>query len=269
MSEIRGRTVLITGGASGIGRLTGRLLLERGAARLVIWDVQEALLREAVQELAAPGHQVTGFTVDLVDAGQIQGTVQEMQARGIEVDILVNNAGIIVGRPFAEHTAADITRTMDINANAPMLLTLAQLPGMLARRSGHVVNIASAAGLVSNPRMSVYCASKWAMIGWSDSLRLELERERSGVHVTTVTPYYISTGMFAGVRSRIIPIVKPETAARAIVRGIESDALFVRMPWIVNLLPLVRGLLPTRWFDRIVGDLMGVYHTMTGFRGRP
>ena len=140
MSESRGRTVLITGGASGIGRLTGRLLLERGAARLVIWDVQEALLREAVQELAAPGHQVTGFTVDLADAGQIQGAVQEMQAQGIGVDILVNNAGIVVGRPFAEHTAADITRTMDINANAPMLLTLALLPGMLARRSGRATN---------------------------------------------------------------------------------------------------------------------------------
>jgi hypothetical protein len=148
-----------------------------------------------------------------------------------------------------------------------MHLTLELLPSMTGRGSGHIVNIASAAGLVANPRMSVYCASKWAVIGWSDSLRLEMERLRTGVRVTTVTPFYINTGMFAGVRS-VIPILEPEEAVRRILRGVARNRVFVRMPGIIYLLPLVRGLLPLRAFDWFVGTVLGVYKTMNGFKGR-
>jgi all-trans-retinol dehydrogenase (NAD+) len=81
------------------------------------------------------------------------------------VDILINNAGIIVGKYFHEHTTVDILRTMDINSNAPMLITGEFLPGMISQNSGHVCNIASSAGLISNPKMSVYVASKWIASG--------------------------------------------------------------------------------------------------------
>lgn len=94
-----------------------------------------------------------------------------------------------------------------------MHIALELLPEMILRGSGHIVNIASAAGFVSNPKMSVYVASKFAVVGWSDSLRLEMERNKTGVHVSTVTPYYIDTGMFAGVKT-LIPILKPEYAAK-------------------------------------------------------
>ena len=139
---------------------------------------------------------------------------------------------------------------------------------MIAAKEGHIVNIASAAGMVSNPKMSVYAASKWAVIGWSDSLRLEMETLQSNVKVTTVTPYYINTGMFDGVKSRVIPIVHPEVAARKIISGIEKNKLFVRMPGIVYLLPLIKGILPVRWLDKIVGKWMGIYTTMKDFKGR-
>jgi short-subunit dehydrogenase len=116
--------------------------------------------------------------------------------------------------------------------------------------------------------MSVYCASKWAVIGWSDSLRLELEQAQSGVNVTTVTPYYIDTGMFAGVRSRVIPILKPQRVANAIVAAIAADRIFLRLPRLLNFVPLLRGMLPTRWFDRVGGEWLGVYHSMREFKGR-
>jgi short-subunit dehydrogenase len=206
--------------------------------------------------------------VDVADPAQVQAGVQEMESRGIAVDVLINNAGVIVGKPFVEHSLADITRTVEVNALAPMYLTRELLPGMIARGSGHVVNIASAAAMVSNPRMSVYCSSKWAVTGWSDSLRLEMERAGTGVKVTTVMPYYISTGMFAGVRSRVIPILEPERVAEEIVAAIEHDRIFLRLPRLLNFVPLLRGILPTRWFDRIGGEWLGVYHTMDEFRGR-
>jgi short-subunit dehydrogenase len=268
MSEIRGRTALITGGASGIGYLTGRMLLAAGAGHLVIWDIQEEAGRRAVQELSAGGSQVSAYHVDVADRAQVQATVRAMETAGIAVDLLINNAGIVVGTPFIDHSPAQIGRTMEVNALAPMYLTRELLPGMIARGSGHIVNIASAAGMIANPRMSVYCASKWALIGWSDSLRLEMEQAGTGIKVTTVTPYYIDTGMFAGVRSRVIPMLAPERVARAIVKAIERDRLFVRLPPVLNLLPLVRAILPARWFDKLAGEWLGVYHAMREFQGR-
>jgi all-trans-retinol dehydrogenase (NAD+) len=268
MSVIRGATALVTGGASGIGLLTGRRLLEAGAARLVIWDIQDDAMQTVRDELGARNFTVDVRRVDVADPAQIEAGVRALEASGTAIDILVNNAGIVVGKSFADHSPVDIARTMEINALAPMRLTRALLPSMIARRRGHVVNIASAAGMVSNPGMSVYCASKWAVIGWSDSLRLEMERGRTGVRVTTVAPYYIDTGMFEGVRSRFLPILRPERVARDIVSAIAGDRIFLRLPRILDLLPLARGLMPTRVFDKVGGEWFGVYDTMTTFRGR-
>jgi len=265
MTEIAGRTALITGGASGIGLLMGESLLQKGLARLIVCDLSEANIATAAPRL---GPKAEFHRIDVTDTPALLDLAARIDQTGRPVDLLINNAGIVVGRPFAQHSAADIDRTMAVNATALMQLTRALLPGMIARGEGHVVNIASAAGMVSNPGMSVYCASKWAVIGWSDSLRLEMEAAATGVRVTTVIPYYIDTGMFDGVRSPIIPILKPEPAVARIIRAIERDRVFLRMPGIVNILPLVRGLLPRRAFDVVVGRWFGIYDSMSGFTGR-
>jgi short-subunit dehydrogenase len=118
------------------------------------------------------------------------------------------------------------------------------------------------------PTLSVYAASKWGMIGWSESLRLELEASSSGVKVTTVTPYLIDTGMFDGVKSPIIPLLKPLRVAKDIVKSIEKNKIFSRMPWLVYTIPFFKGILPQRTFDYVVGKLFGVYKTMDTFKGR-
>jgi hypothetical protein len=267
MSRIEGKTVLVTGGASGLGRLLAERMLAAGAGHLVIWDVDRAALEAVEAELETAGHAVLADVVDVSDPADIARSAAALRERDLAVDVLVNNAGIVVGKTFVEHTAADIERTMRVNALGPMHVTRELLAGM-RQRGGHIVNIASAAGLVANPGMSVYCASKWAMIGWSDSLRLELERDGGRVHVTTVAPYYIDTGMFAGVRSPILPVLRPAAVARRIVRAVERDRAVLRLPWIVNLVPLLKGLLPRRLFDKVVGRWLGVYDSMREFRGR-
>lgn len=268
MSEIRGATALVTGGASGIGLLVGERLLAAGAAHLVIWDIDGPALDAAVGRLRAAGRVVDGLKIDITDVNAVREAARVMTHRGVAVDILVNNAGIIVGRDFAAHSHGDIDRTMGVNSVAPMHIAAALLPGMLARRRGHIVNVASAAGMVANPGMSVYCASKWAMMGWSDSLRIEMERDDTGVHVTTVAPYYIDTGMFAGVRSRILPLLAPDRVAQAIIAAITHDRIMLRMPRLLDLLPLVRGLLPMRAFDTVAGNWFGIYDSMRTFKGR-
>lgn len=268
MSQAAGGTALVTGGASGIGYLVGSRLLDGGLERLVVWDLDEEALGLAVEGWRSRGHRVDGLKVDVTDLDAVRMALQEMAEGGVAIDLLINNAGIVVGQAFASHTHDEIQRTMAVNALAPMHLARMVLPGMVDRGKGHIVNVSSAAAMVSNPGMSVYCGSKWALAGWSDSLRLEMERGGTGVRVTTVMPYYIDTGMFDGVRSRLIPILEPDDVAREIVSGIQKDRIFVRLPRWLAFLPLLRGVLPTRWFDRIAGDWVGVYRSMDTFQGR-
>lgn len=268
MTRIKDKCVLITGAGSGIGRIMGRLALERGARKVVIWDINEENIAASLAAYGAP-ERTAGYRVDVSDPQQIAETHARTCRECGAVDILINCAGIITGnKTFEQQSVAEIERTMAVNAAAPMLLAREVLPGMIARNEGHVCNIASAAGMISNPRMSVYAASKWAVIGWSDSLRIELQEARSGVHVTTVAPYYINTGMFDGVRSRLVPILNPEKTARKIIRAIERNCDFRGIPWSFHLIRLAQGVLPTSWFDCIIGHWAGIYHTMDHFTGR-
>ena len=149
-----------------------------------------------------------------------------------------------------------------------MQITRAFLPAMIAQKSGHIVNIASAAGMMANPNMSVYVGSKWAVLGWSESLRIELESLKQDLHVTTVTPGYIDTGMFDGVKSPLLlPLLKPKVIVDAIIKGVEKNKLFVRKPFMVSSLTFVKGILPTRAFDWFVGTVLGVYKSMDDFKG--
>ena len=149
---------------------------------------------------------------------------------------------------------------MGINTNALMHNTLEFLPNMLDRDSEYIINIASAAGLAANSKISDYCASNWITIGWSDSVRLEMKKIKKQLKITTVTPYYINTGMFDGVKS-VIPTLKPDKAVRKIMRVIEKKCKFIRMPLIIYTLHLTI-------FDWFVGHVLGVYKTMDHFKGR-
>lgn len=184
------------------------------------------------------------------------------------VDVLINNAGIVVGKYFDEHSTSDIAKTMEINAIGPMYVTKEFLGDMMAQNYGHICNIASSGGLISNPKMSVYASSKWALIGWSDSLRLEMKQKNKAVSVTTIMPYYINTGMFDGVKSKI-PILEPEAAALTIVKAIEQNKKMVTIPgYIYRITRFGQAILPISTFDWFAGEVLGIYKTMEHFVGR-
>ena len=272
MGKFNDKRVLITGGASGIGRLMGAMALEKGARTLVIWDINQQSIDDTIAELTAKG-KVVGYRVDISDEQLVIETAKAVKEQVGQIDILINCAGIITSnKTFDNFTTAEIHRTMNINTVAPMVVALQFLPDMIARNSGHICNISSAGGLISNPKMSVYAASKWAVIGWSDSVRIELEQMGSRVKVTTIAPYYIKTGMFDGVKSPIVPLMKPEYAARQIIRAIEKDSL---VKVVTKLIPLpyhfvrfMQGILPVRLFDWVFGEVFGIYHSMDNFTGR-
>lgn len=265
--KVKDCNVLITGGASGIGKLMGRIALEKGASAVIVWDINEANIDATVQELSPKG-KVYAQRVDVGDIENVREAYSMVRQDCGDVDVLINCAGIVTGNnTFDKVDISEIDRTIRINTVAPMYVTREILPDMLARNKGHVCNIASAAGMLGNPRMSVYAASKWAAIGWSESLRIEMDECKSNVHVTTVAPYYINTGMFDGVRS-VIPILDPANTAHKIIRAIEKNKNFCGIPFGFHLIRFCQGILPTCIFDFIFGRLFGVYHTMDHFIGR-
>ncbi len=275
--NIIGKNVLITGGASGIGRIMGRICLEKGAANLIIWDINRANIDITEAELghvrpkvkaAAQGH-ISSYIVNVASPEEIALTYEKVKKEVGQVDILINCAGIVRGnRTFDKQTIQDIDLTMDINANAPMYVALAVLPDMLKRDSGHICNIASAAGMLGVPKLSVYCASKWAVIGWTESMRVELKQAGSNVRVTSVAPYFINTGMFDGVNSKVFPILKPEKTSKKIIRAIEDGKSFRGIPFAYHFIRIWQGLLPNWLFDFIFGKVFGVYSVMDHFTGR-
>lgn len=263
--QLQGKNILITGGASGIGKLMAEIALKKGAA-IILWDINEKVLSAVANELEQYG-KVYKIVVDLNQKTSIDHAFSETLALKIPIHILINNAGIVVGKYFHEHSAEDIFRTMQINGNAPMYLTHLFLPILEKNLEAHICNIASSAGLISNPKMSVYAASKWAVLGFSDSLFIEMKKLKKNIHITTVTPFYISTGMFNGVKS-IVPIIKPETAAKKIIRGIEKNKRFVSMPWTIRMIRFLQTIFSPSAFDRVIGEWGGIYHTMDEFKGR-
>jgi all-trans-retinol dehydrogenase (NAD+) len=275
--HIKGTNVLITGGASGIGRIMGRICLEKGASNLIVWDINQANIDKTEAELSdvKPAEagvskgQIHSYIVNVSDPQAIKSAYEKVKSEVGDVDILVNCAGIVRGNnTFDKQTVQDIDLTMDINANAPMYVALAVLPDMLRRDRGHICNIASAAGMLGVPKLSVYCASKWAVIGWTESMRVELKQARSHVRVTSVAPYFINTGMFDGVNSKVFPILDPENTAAKIIRAVEVGKSFRGIPFAYHFIRIWQGLLPNFLFDFIFGKVFGVYSVMDHFTGR-
>ncbi len=266
--KFRNANVLITGGASGIGKIMGRMALEKGASCLIIWDINPNNIATTTAELGKIG-KVKGYIVDVSNNETVTESYSRMVNECGHVDILINCAGIVTSnKTFDQVTAEEIIRTMNINTVAPMLVARAILPDMIRRNRGHICTIASAGGMLSNPKMSVYAASKWGAIGWSDSVRIELKKMKSDVHVTTIAPYYINTGMFDGVKSKVFPILKPEYASRQIINAIEKNKGFKGIPFGFHFIRFWQAILPTGVFDWLFGEVFGIYHAMDEFTGR-
>lgn len=270
MSQIAERTVVITGAASGIGRLMALGFAARGATVAVLDRNAEGARLVAKELRATSGRTHLDVEVDITDVDAVAGAAATVLDELGEAHVLVNNAGIITSKAtVAEATEEEIRRTFEVNTLALFWVTKAFLPGMVARDEGHVVTIGSASGMVGVSRLVAYASSKHAAIGFDESLRMELSEIAPGVRTTIVNPYYIDTGMFEGVRTKIpwlLPILKEQDVADAVIQAVARNRSRVIMPPAVKLLPVMHAL-PVAAFDWAV-DLLGVNDTMKTFTGR-
>ncbi|MFH5824441.1 SDR family NAD(P)-dependent oxidoreductase [Georgenia sp. AZ-5] len=270
--SVRGARVLVTGATRGMGRLFAERAAAEGAAVLVLWGRDTAALDEVAGAVARPGLTVRTDAVDLDDLDALDAAARALLAELGTIDVLVNNAGVITSNAyFWELRPAETTHTLRVNTVAPMRLVGHFLPGMIedAPRAKRILNVASAAGIVPNPRMSVYAASKAAMLTWSDTLRLEVEQAgHRHVAVTTFSPAYVGTGMFAGTRRILLtPELTPERAVDQAWRALLAGRANVITPPTVHVARAARGVLPPRAWDRLA-RFFGVHRSMDGFTGR-
>ncbi len=260
-------TVLITGAASGIGRLMALEAARRGAA-VVLWDLSEQGAGAVRVEIEAAGGRAWAFGVDVSDRRAVDDVAARTLALG-PVDVIVNNAGVVTGATLLAADPTAIERTLAVNTLALFWVTRAFLPAMVARRRGTVVTIAAAGGLIGVARQTDYSASTFAAVGFTESLRAEMRTQRTRVRTLLVCPYYVDTGMFEGVRTRfplLLPILRQDAVATAVLDALEQGREVLMMPPLVRALPVLRAL-PTGLGDRLA-DLLGINATMDRFVGR-
>ena len=191
--NLDGKVAVVTGAGSGIGRSTALALAERGAA-LAVCDIDESGLAETVDTLKAMDRRVYSEKVDVAEASEMERFAVATRGALGRVDIVVNNAGIGIGGLFVEVPLEAWNRILGINIRGVVHGCHAFLPGMIeAGQGGHIVNIASMAGYCQAPGMTAYGATKFAVLGFSESLRLELEGH--GIGVTAICPGVINTNI--------------------------------------------------------------------------
>lgn len=264
--DLNSKVAIVTGAARGIGLATAKRLREAGA-RVVIWDLEPGAI-DAVGDLAELTQRV-----DVSDGEAVLAAVREVQEKLGPIDILVNNAGVFRPGAFEAAPVSEWDLTIDVNVRGVINASHAVLPQMYERDRGHIVNISSAAGLLGVPGMSVYSASKWAVLGLTESIRHEARNRGSHVRVSSIHPMYITTGLFEGAKlsglgAIVVPQVKDhDVIAKAVVeKALRRGRYLVRRPRTLWLASLLRGILPHRWFLRAT-RLFGVHTSMNRWRG--
>ncbi len=216
--ELAGRTALLTGATGGLGRAIAKALAGRGASVALSARKAEALEALAA-ELPGEGHRV--LPADLAELG----AAEQLAAEAGEVDVLVANAGLPGTGRLPEFSSEQLTGTLRVNLEAPMLLARALEPGMLAKGSGHMVFVASLSGKSATPLSSVYNATKFGLRGFALGLRADLDP--LGIGVSIVSPGTIrEAGMYADSGAKPVPGLgtgSPQQVADAVVRTIEHN----------------------------------------------
>lgn len=256
MKELKGKRVLITGGARGMGRTHAFAFAGEGA-NIILTDIDTALLQKTTAELCEAGYEARYYQLDISDCGSCSALGRQIELELGGVDILVNNAGIVKGGSVFDLDEAEFDRIIKVNYLGQVWAVKAFVPGMVKRGFGHVVNMASLAGRFSQAGTTAYCASKHAVVGFSDALRSDLWG--TGVGVTTVCPNLVNTGMFnmdvrgAGLVYKIVGI-SPERVSEAVVKAVKKNKAEILVPEASShILASIRGVFGPKGINCIFG----------------
>ncbi len=268
MKSFDGRVAAITGAGSGIGRALAQELARRGA-HLALSDIDELGLAETVTLCEGTGVKVTSQRLDVADRDAMGAWAAQVVADHGKVNLIFNNAGVALGATVEAMSYEDFEWLMNINFWGVVHGTMAFLPHLKASGEGHVVNVSSVFGLISVPSQSAYNAAKFAVRGFTDALRMELDVAKGGVSSTTVHPGGIKTNIvrnarmdesvteFAGgpelARKNFdrVAMTRPEKAALKILAAVENDRRRVLIGPDATVIDLVSRL-PAGLYQRVL-----------------
>ncbi|XP_020861613.1 epidermal retinol dehydrogenase 2 isoform X2 [Phascolarctos cinereus] len=232
--NVAGEIVLVTGSGSGIGRLLALRFAHLGAI-LVLWDINPEGNQETCDLARKAGaSRVYTYICNCSERQDIYRVAAQVKKEVGDVTILINNAGIVTGKYLLEIPDECVEKTFDVNSKAHIWTYKAFLPAMITNNHGHLVCISSSAGLLGTSRLSDYCASKFAALGFAESLCFELFAQGyTGIKSTIVCPFFIKTGMFEGCITEnplLLPILEPNYVADKITNAILEEQVYLFMP---------------------------------------
>jgi short-subunit dehydrogenase len=253
MEQLQGTNALVTGAAGGLGHAIARALAAE-RVNLVLSDLPDTpFLDDLAAELRARGVRVETVTADLTQRTDAETLVAEAEEALGPLDILVNNAGLEFGGPFLTNSLDEVESIVDVNLKSLMVLTRQALPGMLSRRRGHVVNIASLAGKTTPPSLATYVATKHGVVGFTHSLRTE--HGPDPVSFSAICPAFVGReGMYGRLQADLpdppwyLKPFPPERVGEAVVRAIRDDRAEIivnerSLKWLIALSSLAPGLM--------------------------
>ncbi|KAL2082480.1 hypothetical protein ACEWY4_022298 [Coilia grayii] len=273
LKDVEGEIVLVTGAACGIGKHIAREFGQHGAT-LVLWDVNCEALDQTARELRRIlDVRVYAYVCDCSRRTEVYKVAEQVRREVGDVSILVNNAGVVTGKyTFTEAPDNLVDRTLRVNVAAHFWTYKAFLPPMISRNHGHLVCIACHGGLFAMNGLSDYCASKFAAVGFAESIALELlVLKKEGIKTTIVCPYLINTTMFGGCKTKwpsFLPIIDQKGAAKRIVDAILREKMYVLLPSSLYLLVAIKSFLPAK-LGIIFVNFFGGLDLMDRFRGVP
>ncbi|XP_031849884.1 estradiol 17-beta-dehydrogenase 11 [Nomia melanderi] len=255
--SVKGEIALITGGAGGIGSLIAKKLAKRGA-HVVIWDINDIGTKDTVREIREEGGKCWGYHCDITNRDEVYRTAKTVQIEIGSVTLLINNAGYVCGKTLLNLPDHEIERTYRINILSHYWITKAFMKDMMKNNHGHIVTVASIAGLLGTYKCTDYSATKFAAIGYHESLYSELKAHGyDGIHMTLVCPSYIKTKMFEGVKPRLTQMLEPDLVAKNVVSGILVNQAVVLIPGAVRFLLPLKFLLPAKSCWAMMYNIIG------------
>ncbi|CAH1639200.1 unnamed protein product [Spodoptera littoralis] len=261
MKSLKGDVVLVTGGGGGVGRQLA-VKLARLGAKVVVWDISKEGLQKTCAAVIDEGYEIASYVVDLADRSAVYAAAEKVKKEVGKVDVLINNAGTVFGETLLDLSDSAIETTYKT--------VKAFLPDMISSGKGHIVTVGSVAGLLGTYRCTDYSATKFATVGFHESLFTELRAHgHTTIHATLVCPYYINTGMFDGVTPRLMPMLEPDYVAETMIDSIRKNEVNCIMPGSVRYLLPLKCLLPAKMCWDLMHRVMKGPQSMMEFKGKP
>ncbi|XP_050298906.1 short-chain dehydrogenase/reductase family 16C member 6-like [Anthonomus grandis grandis] len=266
LKSLKGSTVLVTGGASGLGRELV-LLLVNHEANVVVWDINETAMFKLKDELNKKGFNIFVYTVDVADLTAIYKAVELVKNDLGPIDILINNAGFVYGDTFLNIPDKFIEKTYKINTLACYWTTKAILPDMIKRKSGHIATIGSLSGLLGTYNCTDYSGSKYALIGFHESLLVELQSKGyDKIGLTMICPYFINTRMFDGCNPKLRSMLDPTEVASRVILAIRRKEIFCAIPGYSCYVLAIKNCLPSKLLLLIQSKVLRLSEEMKNMR---